>query len=212
MEKQSDGKSLDTLLEIRSMMERSSRFLSLSGMSGVWAGCTALAAAGIAYTWLPEGRIVSGPEGCFLCDPMIVNLLLLAVATFLVALAGAFYFTWRKTTSQGQSWSAASRQFLFQLLLPMLVGGVFCLGFIYYGHTFYVAPACLTFYGLALINAGRFTLSDIRNLGYLQVLLGIITLFLPGNGLIIWAIGFGVLHILYGIIMWNKYDKKTNQE
>jgi hypothetical protein len=96
------------------------------------------------------------------------------------------------------------------MALPLLAGGIFCLGFMQYGHALYLAPACLVFYGLALYNGSKYTLSEIRYLGLLEVLLGVVCLFMPGYGLYFWAAGFGVLHILYGIVMWNKYDKKVN--
>jgi hypothetical protein len=203
--------SLQTLQEIRDIMERSARFLSLSGWSGVWAGCTALVGASIVYTWQPYADTSSENFGCTLCNPAAVRLIVLAVIVFLVALVGAFFFTWRKVKSQGLTlWNHSSRQLLFQIFLPMLAGGIFCLGFIYHGDTLYLSPSCLVFYGLALINGSKFTLSDIKYLGMLEVTLGCINLFIPGSSLLLWAIGFGVLHILYGVIMWNKYDKKAS--
>lgn len=209
MEKHSQESSLDALNEIRTIMERSTRFLSLSGMSGVWAGCVALVAATIGHSWQSDSWFLKRSDNSLFNEPITGKLLLLAACTFVVALAGAAYFTWRKVNSDGQRvWNSASRQFLLQLMLPMLAGAIFCLGFIYYGHPFYLAPACLIFYGLALINAGKYTLSDIRYLGLFQVALGCVNLFMPGSALYIWGAGFGILHILYGIIMWNKYDKK----
>ena len=65
--------------------------------------------------------------------------------------------------------------------------------------------------GLALINGSKYTLSDIRYLGLCQVVLGCICIFVPAWGLTFWAIGFGGLHILYGIVMWNKYKYITKQ-
>jgi hypothetical protein len=203
--------SLQTLQEIRSIMERSARFISLSGWSGVWAGSTALVGAFIVYKWLPYAWIISKNPGCILCDPATVKLIILALSVFLIALAGGFFFTWRKVKSQGLSlWSHSSKQLLFHISLPMIAGGIFCLGFIYHGHTLYLSPACLVFYGLALINGSKYTLSDIKYLGMFEVALGCLNLFIPGSSLLLWAIGFGVLHILYGIIMWNKYDKTVS--
>jgi hypothetical protein len=200
--------SLQTLQEIRSIMERSARFLSLSGMSGVWAGSTALVGAWIAVKWLPYAWIISRNPGCIFCDPDTVRLILLAISVFVVALAGGFFFTWKKGRSQGITlWNHASRQFLFHMSLPLIAGAVFCLAFIHFGNLVYLSSACLVFYGLALINGSKYTHSDIKYLGMLEVLLGSINLFFPGNGIYFWAFGFGVLHILYGIIMWNKYDK-----
>jgi hypothetical protein len=209
--------SLQALHDIRGIMERSARFLSLSGWSGVWAGCTALAGAAIGHAWLPPGLLrynyLTGTATddaapyCF-CGEGFYRPLLLALAIFIVALAGGYYFTWRKMRRQGTSlWNHASRQMMWAVAVPLITGGIFVLGFMRYNHPIYIAPACLAFYGLALVNGSKHTLTDIRYLGYLEILLGTVCLFVPGWGLYFWIAGFGILHILYGMIMWNKYDK-----
>jgi hypothetical protein len=204
--------SRQALQDIRSIMERSSRFLSLSGWSGIWAGCTALGAAVIAYGMLPPwGNYIDYrpsdrqlPVGGFI---------LLGIVTFLVAFCGAYYFTWRKAKASGQQvWTKASRQLMWQVAVPMAVGGVFCLAFLYYGTMVFIAPACLAFYGLALVSGSKFTLGEIRWLGYCEIALGCIALFVPYYGLAFMAAGFGVLHIVYGAVMWNKYDKQDLKE
>jgi hypothetical protein len=204
--------SLEELREIRSIMDRSSKFVSLSGMSGVWAGLTACAGAFVAYLWLrrPEFSYigqptVAAPENF---DNFTIKLMFLGLAVFTVAFSGAFYFTYKKARRHSHTLlTNASKQLLLHLFYPLFAGGVFCVSFIYNGCGMFVGPACLTFYGLALISASRHTLSDIRYLGMLEVALGCCSLFLPGFGLYFWAFGFGVLHILYGAMMWNKYDK-----
>ncbi len=205
--------SRQALHDIRSMMERSSRFLSLSGWSGVWAGCTALAGAAIGYSWLPAELLQYRMDGdaapfCF-CGAAFYKPLILALAILAVALAGGYYFTLRKMRREGASLNQpATRQMLWAMAVPMLAGAVFILAFMRYGHPNYIAPACLIFYGLALVNSSKHTLTDIRNLGYLEMALGAICLFIPGWGLYFWVAGFGLLHILYGVMMWNKYDKR----
>ena len=213
MQQQNPESSLQTLQEIRSIMERSARFLSLSGWSGVWAGCTALAGAAVAHRWLSAHEYnyarpaIAGNESSY-WGPDILKFLFLAAMVFMVALIGGYYFTWKKVKSQGGSlWNTASRSMLRSIAIPMICGGIFCVVFAWYGDAKYIAPACLVFYGLALYNGSRYTLTDIRYLGILEILLGSVYLFLPGYGLLFWTIGFGVLHILYGIVMWNKYDK-----
>lgn len=223
MQEKQGSDSLQALHDIRSIMERSARFISLSGWSGIWAGCTALAGAFIAGSWLNDLGAQYGHYNKQLhlrngnvydpynyIDGYTAQFILLAAAIFAVALAGGFFFTWRKVKAQGLTlWNHASRQLLLQVMLPLIAGGIFCLAFLYNGHAAYIGPACLVFYGLALINGSKYTLSDIRYLGMLEVLLGCICLFFPGYSLYFWAAGFGILHILYGIIMWNKYDKHT---
>jgi len=212
MEHMHQNPSLQSLHEIKDIMNRSSRFLSLSGMSGIWAGCTALAGSAIAYNWLKDdgNRYINpGNGGATMAyfDGFTVRLMLLGISVFVVAFAGAFYFTRRKARRfELPLWSTALMQMLMQGFFPMFAGGAFCVAFIYYGCGQFVAPACLAFYGLALVSASRHTLSDIRYLGMLHVALGCSALFFPYLGLYFWALGFGVLHILYGSMMWNKYE------
>jgi len=213
MHQEEQYNSLETLQEIRSIMDRSAKFLTLSGWSGIWAGLTALAGAWVANSWLQTGiRYYDRTGNTSLrnsFDEITMQFIVLAVVVFIVALAGALFFTLRKTSKNGQQiWNSASRQLLFHGSIPLLAGGVCVLAFIYHGHEMYIGPSCLIFYGLALINGSKYTLSDIRYLGLLEVILGSISLFYPGYGLYFWAAGFGVLHILYGLIMWNKYDKR----
>ncbi len=212
MEQTNKDETLEALQEIRSIMNRSARFISLSGWSGIWAGITALVGAYIAYSWLQKpgyedvGVTLYASMAHF--DKFTNNIIFLGVAVFAVALAGALFFTYKKSKRMGQPlWNNASRLMVGQLFYPIFAGGVFCLLFIYYGCGMFVVPACLVFYGLALISAARHTLSDIRYLGMLDVTLGCTAMFFPGYGLIFWAIGFGVLHVLYGAMMWGKYDK-----
>ncbi|MBC7552907.1 MAG: hypothetical protein H7257_02900 [Taibaiella sp.] len=212
MQDNDNDASLEALKDIRSIMDRSSRFVSLSGMSGIWAGLTACAGAAIAYTWLrkPEfsyigAPTVGTPENF---DSFTIKLMFLGIMVFLVAFAGAFYFTLKKARKHKHTlWTNASKQLILHLFYPLFAGGVFSVSFIYNGCGMFVGPACLAFYGLALISASRHTLSDIRYLGMLEVALGCCSLFLPGFGLYFWGFGFGVLHIIYGAMMWTKYDK-----
>lgn len=218
MEPEQKDTSLETLQQIRSIMERSARFLSLSGWSGIWAGLVALAGAGVAYRWFEEYKVRAGSAVDFndAYTHMIATrvdhpkeLIGLGLVIFIVALIGGFYFTYRKNKKAGiPIWNQASRKMLINLFIPLAAGAVIVLAFILRGDWIYISPACLIFYGLALINGSKYTVSDIKYLGLTEVVLGSIGLFIePGYGLYLWALGFGVLHIVYGIIMWRKYDQ-----
>lgn len=201
--------SLETLQEIRSIMERSARFLSLSGWSGIWAGAVALAGSAVAWKWMNGVSYFAGRYDQALTDELFSRYLLLAVSIFALAFAGGFYFTYRKNRKSGLPiWNSASRKMVVNLAIPLAAGAVTVLAFAFRGDWIYVSPACLIFYGLALINGSKYTLSDIKYLGLTEILLGCAGLFMnPGYGLYLWALGFGLLHIVYGIIMWRKYDQ-----
>jgi hypothetical protein len=203
---------LETLSDIKRMMERSSRFISLSGLSGIFAGVIALAGAWIADGWLTEFDRRSNTQGyldLMNYDELLLRLIILGLLLIALALAGGTYFTWRRAKRNNLPvWDLSSRNVLINALIPMCTGGAFIVGLLYNHLIEMVGPACLVFYGLALVNASKYTLSDIRYLGIAEIILGILNVFYLRSGIIFWALGFGVLHILYGAIMWWKYERQ----
>jgi len=197
------------LAEIKTIMERSTRFLSLSGLSGVIAGALALIGAGLAYYWVyyPYSPF-SYRTNYVNSNAVLIKLCLTAFSVLALSLIAGFVLTKRKQLkSQTQLWNSASRRFLLALFIPLLAGGIFILALMLRGYLMVIAPASLLFYGLALLNASHHTHSDIKYLGYCQIATGLLSAFFPGYGLIFWAFGFGVLHIVYGFSMHLKYDK-----
>ncbi|SEA49937.1 hypothetical protein SAMN05192529_12326 [Arachidicoccus rhizosphaerae] len=195
------------LSAIRTMMERSSRFISLSGLSGVAAGLTALLGGGYAYFLVNEaGRDYLTHTSLSYSGDLMTRLILLALIVLVLALGLATYFTVRKSKKAALSiWTTATKQLLSALFVPLVIGGICCIALIYHGHIELVAPATLIFYGLSLLNASKYTYTEIYYLGILEAALGLMSSFLVGYGLIFWMLGFGVLHIVYGIVMQRKY-------
>ncbi len=209
--------SIDDLQHIKKMMERSSRFVSLSGLSGISAGLCALIGAWVAHPYVfgQKDYIIDQSAGIALAvaeSYLIVfdtYLFWIAAATFMAAFISSFIFTYLKSKKDGTPiWGNTSKRLLINVSIPVIVGGLFLFKMLHYGTFGLVAPGCLIFYGLGLINASKYTLDEIRNLGYLQILLGVINLWFVGYGLYFWAMGFGVMHIVYGIYMWQKYERK----
>jgi hypothetical protein len=211
-EKNQPQDSLQEVKDIRRIMERSSRFISLSGLSGIAAGFFALVGAATAR-WLIFENYYRHYNNTGHWDEkefirLKIQLMGLAAGVFAAAFLSAFYFTWRKSNRQGISlWEPTSRRLFWNMVIPLIAGGLFILGMLQYNHWDFVAPACLIFYGLALVNSSKYTLTDIRYLGYCEIILGLINMQWIGYGLYFWALGFGLLHIVYGIIMWWKYER-----
>lgn len=205
--------SLETLQDIKRMMERSSRFISLSGLSGLSAGICAIIGAWVAHGWIITYYGANGyvSRHGYMRDAdndLKWKLIGLAIAVLIAALASSTWFTWRKARKSSLSiWDHTSRRLAINMLIPLMAGGFFVLGLLVHSDWEYVAPACLVFYGLALVNASKYTLTDIRYLGLLEIALGCICMYYPHDGLYFWAVGFGALHIIYGLIMWWKYEK-----
>ena len=203
---------LAQLTEIRAIMERSSRFLSLSGLSGVGAGVVALLGAAVGHFYLlaqyPGGYLRLSQSSVAERAAALPFLLLLAGAMIGVALLVAVYFTRRRTRHDGQPlWSAPARRLATALAVPLGAGGLFCLRLYLGGDAAMVVPGLLIFYGLALLNASKYTLDEIRWFGITQISLGLVGLLLPGWGLLLFALGFGLGHIGYGLLMYNRYER-----
>ena len=208
---------LEAIQDIKKMMERSSRFISLSGWSGISAGFCALAGAAIAYIKIrgymssnqsdtPEitDNVLIGLRG----GALINDLIGIAISVFITALLLAFFFTYmRSKKNNTPMWDPVSRRLLWNLLIPLAIGGICLLRILQMGFIGFVAPCSLIFYGLALLNASKYTLGEIRYLAIGQLILGAINLWMMGYGLYFWAIGFGALHIVYGVMMWRKYER-----
>ncbi|KFF27681.1 hypothetical protein [Chryseobacterium vrystaatense] len=197
----------EDLSHIRSMMERSSRFISLSGLSGVFAGVAALIGAGYVYfVFQREGISYFDGQRNFFSPALVRELVVIGTVILLAAVLSGYIFTANKSKKKGQKiWDSTTKRLLLTFAVPLVTGGVFCLALLFHHLFVWIAPATLIFYGIALVSAERYTLTDIKYLGYCQIILGLISLFFLGWGLLFWAIGFGVLHIVYGLIMHKKY-------
>jgi len=191
---------------IRQLMERSVKFLSLSGLSGILAGVYALIGSAVVYVLFqyPQAPWQYRYESVQNATPLLV---VIALAILMASLLTGYVLAARKASRLGvKIWDATSKRLVLNLSIPLAAGGVFILALLMGGHYGVAAPASLIFYGLALVNASPNLYDEIRYLGYSEIVLGIISSFLPGFGLLFWTIGFGVLHMVYGALMYKKYD------
>lgn len=197
------------IASIRTMMERSAKFISLSGLSGVLAGTYALIGSGVVYYLIQYPLPITAYRQESIQQPSVVlKLMLIGIAVLVASLVTGFWLSYRKARRHNTSvWNETSKRLIINLMIPLITGGIFILILLYNNHYGVVAPACLIFYGLALIQASGNLYEEVRYLGYSEIALGLISAVLPGYGLLFWAIGFGVLHIFYGTLMYRKYDR-----
>lgn len=210
---------LGHLSEIRNLMEKSSRFLSLSGLTGVFAGVYALVGAYLVYS---DFHIISSDTASvsyseFIktansgTDSVILkiqSLFIIGAIVLVLSLVTGYIFTSRKAKKQNLNvWDSTTKRMVVSLSIPLIAGGIFCLILIKHEVVGLIAPATLIFYGLALLNASKYTFNDIKYLGVLEIILGLVSAYYIGRGLLFWAVGFGILHIVYGAVMYFKYDQ-----
>lgn len=207
---ESNKKPLEDIDTIRTMMERSTRFLSLSGLSGIVAGLIAIAGGIVGIMLILDGNtdgnfpdLISGGSQdvarLLFMDALIVLTLAVAIALFLAN---------RKAIKQGvRLWSPASKRLLLNMVIPLVSGGLFII--ILYNRELFglIIPSMLIFYGLALVSAGKFTFDEVFYVGLLEIVTGLAAGMFPQYGIFLWMFGFGLLHVVYGIVMYRKYDR-----
>ncbi len=199
-------KYIEDLKEIKDIMNRSSRFISLSGLSGITAGLIAITGAFLAHKLVFEKGAYLSFESVILPSEQFSNLLITGFGTLVLSIGLVIYLTTQETKKRKQKiWDQQTRRILINLSIPLLTGGIISLMFLVRGFVGMVLPLTLIFYGLALVNVSKYTLKEIRGLGLIEIFLGLLAFQFLAYGLIIWTIGFGVLHIIYGFIIKMKY-------
>ncbi len=204
----------DDLASIRNIMEKSSKFISLSGLSGILAGVYALIGAAAAYYVATSMRssFAAPYENDFhlvrKVPQLIFPLAIIALLVLAASLITGFVLSNKKAKKQGTTiWTAATYRIIINLIIPLVTGGVVIITQIAVGNYEFAAPGCLVFYGLALLAASPNLYEEVRYLGYSEIILGLVCGFLPGYGLFFWATGFGLFHVFYGALMFRKYDR-----
>lgn len=211
MENQSEY--IEDLRVIKKVMEESSRFLSLSGLAGLFAGLIALAGALTAVFVFFDGKFLL--QGGYFTEQTAESLLqlkirlsLLALIVLILALGISFWFSYRKSVRKGLSmWTPVSKRLLINLMVPLVTGGLLIVIFYFQHNWQLVIPSMLIFYGLALVGAGKFTYNDVFYLGLIEIITGIASVIFPVYGILLWCFGFGLLHIIYGLLLYRKYER-----
>ena len=202
---------LKDISEIKDLMNKSSRFISLSGLSGILAGIYALIGAWLGYDiiYATESPSKEAYKSIVLYEIEMIQILAIALTVVILSIATGIFLSWRKARKKDENlWDAASKRLLINFLIPLATGGFFILFLIEKEIYAFVAPLTLVFYGLALVNASKYTLGDIRYFGITIIVIGLLSVYFLGYGLFFWALGFGVCHIIYGAWMYYKYDRK----
>jgi hypothetical protein len=198
------------ITEMRSMMERSSKFLSLSGLSAIILGVYALAGAFIAYRFFSfnPGQIVYSNTASGSVPAEFLQVIYLGMAILVLALATVVFFSYKKARKHGEkAWNPTARRLIINMAVPLVAGGILILILVAKGLFGLMAPCSLIFYGLAMYNSGKFTYEEVRSLGLIEIGLGLVGCYFTEYGLLLWAVGFGGMNIAYGIYLYYKYER-----
>lgn len=195
---------LKDITQIKDMMNKSSRFFSLSGLSGIMAGIYALIGAAIAYYLVS----ISNREYLILDGKTFNYILLDLIIVAILSIVTAIFLSIRKAKKNDEKlWNATSKRLLTAFLVPLITGGIYIIIKISSDHYGLTGSLMLIFYGLALVNASKYTIGNVKYLGYIEIVLGLICAIYPGYGFWFWVFGFGIMHILYGSLIYFKHDR-----
>ena len=201
-------KLLSELKDIRNIMERSSRFLSLSGLSGIMVGIYALIGAFFAYR-IVYIQFPSDARPEYINDTL-TSIFIIGITVLVLSLFTIYVLTVKQAKKEQKPiWGPGSKLLLINLLIPLATGGILTTILALRGYYGVVSPCFLIFYGLALVNAAKYTRPEILSLGLVEIVLGLLAAIFPGYGLYFWAIGFGILHIIYGFMFLNRENKNS---
>jgi hypothetical protein len=203
------NKYLKDIQDIKDMMSKSTQCISLSGLSGVLAGIYALVGAWFAYRTIYFDYSPMGSYRNLVISQMAVyKLFLIAILVLVASIITGVVLSIRKAKKLNDTiWNTATKRLIINFSIPLATGGFFILFLIEKEILNLIAPLTLIFYGLACVNASKYTLRDVRYLGITIILLGLLSTWFISYGLLFWALGFGVCHIIYGGMMHFKYDK-----
>ncbi len=206
---------LSDISEIKNMMSRSSQFISLSGMSGVLAGIYALVGAFVA-DYILDGFVTStrltysagSYSSSIIYSDIVQTLIIIAITVVILSVITGLMLSRAKAERHGETlWNNSAKRLVTNFAIPFVTGGVFALLLLKNEIYGLIAPATMIFYGLACVNASKYTLRDVRYLGITLVIVGLVAIEFRGYALQFWAFGFGICHIFYGLIMHFKYDR-----
>lgn len=194
---------LNDIKEIKNLMNKSSRFISLSGLSGIMAGIYALIGAWLAHREILKVHDLQRDMRYISSNEITIKLLAIAAMVIILAIVTGIILTQRKARKNGeQIFDKTAIKLLINFLIPLGTGGIFALLILQKGFVGLIAPITLIFYGLACVNASKYTLGHVKFLGYANIILGLVATQYVGYGLYFWAIGFGIFHIIYGGLMY----------
>lgn len=204
-----EDKYLQDISDIKNMMNKSSQFISLSGLGGIMAGVYALIGAYIGHELIQNHKSYDNNYLITLESSTFKSIAFTALIVLVLSIGTAFILTISKANREKESvWNSASKRLLINFLIPLVTGGIFSLLLLRNGTYGLIAPVTLIFYGLSCVNASKYTLRDVRYLGITIVIIGLLATEFSGYGLEFWALGFGICHIVYGSMMYFKYDRK----
>lgn len=181
---------MDNLRFIRETMEAAGTFTAVSGWGQVVIGGTAMLAAVIAAPFAGSTEWV-----------------LVWAAEALLALLISVWFMYDKARSASiPLLSGSARKLLFSFSPVFLVGLVITAALIRLSMFSLLPGMWMLLYGTAVVAAGAFSVRSVPVMGAAFISVGGVALFAPASwGTALMIIGFGALHIVFGVVIARRH-------
>ena len=183
----------ENLRVIRALMERSTKFSTFSGLSGVCAGMASIIGCIITRLYIP--------------DPGAFPVQFLALwSTVIVIAVGADYLLMKRRAAQvgKRVLSRLGKQMVIASVPGLGTGAIVTFYLLQHHLLGSVYPFWMLAYGLAVSATGLFSQREVSLLGVAFLIAGAACLFATGIGLPMMAVTFGGFHIVYGLAMSRK--------
>ncbi len=183
-------RAIDNLQFIRETMERSAVFTSVPGYGGALMGATAIGAAYIANN-----------------QPLVRDWLTVWLVEAVLAFSIGLFALWQKAKNSNVSLASVPARKFASAFAPPIVAGIILTALFYYRGFFPFLPCVwLSLYGTAVVCGGAFSVRIVPIVGWIFIALGAVAAFAPTNwGNVLMGLGFGVLHIVFGLIVARRY-------
>ncbi len=184
------GQAMENLRYIREAMERSTSFTAVPGGGGILIGLTALIAAGLAETIPGEHRwmVVWGWE--------------LPLALFI----GGVSMKRKARQANLKLMTGPGRKFVLSLAPPLIAGALISFALARVDSVEVLPGIWLLLYGAGVVTGGAFSVRVVPVMGFCFMSIGAVALFVsPDYGNLLMASGFGITHIVFGVIIARRY-------
>ena len=178
----------EALAYIRQTMESASSFTALSGWGLVAVGVVGLAAAGVAWrSGVPERLSAWLP------------------AAVLGVLCSGIANAAKARRLEMPLWTGSLRKVAW-VMAPALAAGALMTWALDQAGVRYLMPGMwLALYGAGVTAGGTFSIRAVRWMGIALLLLGALAFVDPRQAIVYLALGFGVLHILFGLYVVRRH-------
>jgi len=186
-------------------MQQTSTYFSLRGWTGILLGIYGLLIVYLVH--MLTNTYGDGFDGSSQLPIALLEIAIMvfAVVTVLISLITLWIRAKRRAKRHNEKlWSSLSKKLRFHTLIPLLLFVIILIIIANKGYYSSITPLLLLLYGIFLLNLSRFSSGRLKYLAIADIFLAIIAYFVFDKEMLFLGLGFGIFHIIYGLMTFNK--------